>query len=92
MLYWGSGCGAVGRAVVPDTRGPQFESSHRKLLYLCASNRIEKTKIKKKRPGIVQFFDTVLYDDSHELHLGQTVVVWKIRIFQNMGQASPLFV
>ena len=29
---WGSGCGAVGRAVASDTRGPGFESSHRQLL------------------------------------------------------------
>ena len=28
----GSGCGAVGRAVACDTRGPEFESSHRRLL------------------------------------------------------------
>ena len=28
----GSGCGAVGRAVAYDTRGPRFESSHRQLL------------------------------------------------------------
>ena len=28
----GSGCGAVGRAVAYDTRGPGFESSHRQLL------------------------------------------------------------
>ena len=32
--YWdlGSGCGAVGRAVASNTRGPGFESSHRQLL------------------------------------------------------------
>ena len=28
----GSGCGAVGRAVASDTRGPGFKSSHRQLL------------------------------------------------------------
>ena len=28
----GSGCGAVGRAVASNTRGPRFESSHRQLL------------------------------------------------------------
>ena len=28
----GSGCGAVGRAVAYDARGPEFESSHRQLL------------------------------------------------------------
>ena len=26
----GIGCGSVGRAVASDTRGPQFESSHRR--------------------------------------------------------------
>ena len=31
----GSGCGSVGRAVASDTRGPQFESSHRqKFIYV----------------------------------------------------------
>ena len=28
----GSGCGAIGRAVASNTRGPGFESSHRQLL------------------------------------------------------------
>ena len=28
MMLLGSGCGSVGRAVAPDTRGPRFESSH----------------------------------------------------------------
>ena len=28
----GSGCGAVGKAVASNTRGPGFESSHRQLL------------------------------------------------------------
>ena len=32
ILRLGSGCGAVGRAVASDTRGPGFESSHRQLL------------------------------------------------------------
>ena len=31
----GSNCGSVGRAVASDTRGPQFESSHRqKIIYI----------------------------------------------------------
>ena len=49
----GSGCGAVGRAVASDTRGPQFESSHwqNSLIYLFTVNCIEKTKIKKKEAG-----------------------------------------
>ena len=50
----GSGCNSVGRAVASDTRGPRFESSHRQNLYwtLFTVNCIEKTKIKKKRPGM----------------------------------------
>ena len=31
-LKMGSGCGAVGRAVASDTRGPGFESNHRHIL------------------------------------------------------------
>ena len=51
----GSGCGSVGRVVASNTRDPWFKSSHRQkfsyiehLFTLC----IEKTKIKKKRPGM----------------------------------------
>ena len=33
--FMGSGCGAVGREVASDTRGPRFESSHRqKFIYI----------------------------------------------------------
>ena len=39
------------RAVASDTRGLQFESSHRENLFVPST---EKTKIKKKRPGIAQ--------------------------------------
>ena len=50
------GCGSVGRAVTFDARGPRFESSHRQTfisdIYLFTVNCIEKTKIKKKRPGM----------------------------------------
>ena len=31
---WGSGCGSVGRVVASDSRGPQFESSHRRKFIL----------------------------------------------------------
>ena len=52
----GSGCGSVGRAVISDTRGLQFESSHRQNpINLFTTNCIEKTKINKKRPGMVHF-------------------------------------
>ena len=46
----GSGCGAVGRAVACDTRGPGFESSHWQLLldiYLLLTV-CKKTKINKR--------------------------------------------
>ena len=33
----GSGCGAVGRAVASETRGPRFESSHRQNLYVLST-------------------------------------------------------
>ena len=54
----GSGCGSVGRTVAFDTRGPQFNSSHRQnfIEHLFIINCIEKTKINKKRPGMAHFF------------------------------------
>ena len=52
----GSCCGSVGRAVASDTRGLWFESSHRGIyiqdFYLPIVSCVEKTKIKKKRPGM----------------------------------------
>ena len=49
LSNYGSGCGSVGRAVASDTRGPQFESSHRQnFINTFTINCIEKTKIKKK--------------------------------------------
>ena len=32
MLVLGQWCGAVGRAVASNSRGPRFESSHRQIL------------------------------------------------------------
>ena len=56
----GSGCGSVGRAVASDPRGPRFEFSHwqtfKSKIYLFTVNCIEKTKIKKKRPGMAHFY------------------------------------
>ena len=55
---WGSGCGAVGRAVAYDTRGPGFDSSHRQLLlniYLLLTV-CRKDKNKEKRPGMAHLF------------------------------------
>ena len=51
----GSGCGAVGRAVASDTRGPGFESSHRQLLLniylLLTVCRKDENKEKEARNG-----------------------------------------
>ena len=43
---------SVGRAVTLDTRGPQFESSHHKILYriFILMLTVEKAKVNKKRP------------------------------------------
>ena len=64
----GSGCGSVGRAVASNTRGSQFETSHRqKLLNICvlpSVNSIEKTKSKEKRPGMAHLKE-IGKSDSH---------------------------
>ena len=52
------GCGAVGRAVAYDTRGPGFESSHRQLLlniYLLLTV-CRKDEYKEKEAGKGPFF------------------------------------
>ena len=49
----GSGCGAVGRVLASNSRGPGFEFSHRQLL-LNINLLVEKTKRKKKTPGMAQ--------------------------------------
>ena len=54
----GSGCGAVGRAVAYDTRGPGFESTHWQLLlniYLLLTV-CRKDENKEKRSGMAHFF------------------------------------
>ena len=48
-----NGCVSVGLVVVSYTRGQWFESSHRRICITV--NCIEKTKIKKKRPGTAHF-------------------------------------
>ena len=57
-LEKGSGCGAVGRAVAFNTRGPGFESSHRQLLlniYLLLTV-CRKDENKEKEAGNGPFF------------------------------------
>ena len=44
----GSGCGSVGRAVAFDSRGPQFESSHRPNIYIyCQLYLKDENKVKR---------------------------------------------
>ena len=52
-----AGCGSVGIAVTSHIRGPQFESSHRRVFdeYLFTVNCIGKTNMKKKRPARAHF-------------------------------------
>ena len=50
----GSGGGSVGRAVASDTRDLQLESQHWQTFIYQLYIEIEKTKIKKKRPGMAQ--------------------------------------
>ena len=55
----GRGCGSVGRAVAPDTRGPQFESSLRPtlnwtLIFLLST--VLKRRNKEKDAGNGPFF------------------------------------
>ena len=56
MIVVGSGGGSFGRVVSSDSRGPQFESSHRqKFIMNIYCQLYWKTKIKKKRPGMAHF-------------------------------------
>ena len=62
--FLGSGCGAVGRAVAYDTRGPRFESSHRQLLlniYLLLTV-CRKDENKEKRPGMAHLLKNTILD------------------------------
>ena len=61
MIWQGSGCGSVGRAVAPDTKGTRFESSHRqKFIYVLniylLSTVYWKDKNKEKEAGNGPFF------------------------------------
>ena len=61
IVQMGSGCGAVGRAVASDTRGPGFESSHRQLLlniYLLLPV-CRKDENKEKEAGNGPFFKKI---------------------------------
>ena len=58
-LLGSGGDGSVGRAVASDTRDPRFESSHRQTFieHLFTVNCVEKTKMKKKRPGMAHLLN-----------------------------------
>ena len=48
----GSGCGSVGRAVASYTRGPRFNSSHRRnFIHIFIINCIEKTEKREADNG-----------------------------------------
>ena len=79
---FGSGCGSVGRAVASNSRGPPFESSHRQefIYWTFTVNRIEKTKVKKKRPGMAHLkkidYD---FDTSGQSYNSSTIVNYDSR-------------
>ena len=61
-LYLGSGCGSVGRVVASDSRGPQFESSHRQKFILNIYCQLYwKDKNKEKEAGNGPFLKKKLY-------------------------------
>ena len=62
-------CGSVGKTFASDTRGSWFESSRRQNLYqtFFTVNCIEKTKIKKKRPGIAHFLTMIRTRQSNAM-------------------------
>ena len=65
--FLGSGCGAVGRAVAYDTRGPRFKSSHWQLLlniYLLLTV-CRKDENKDKRPGMALLFRKKIYKKNN---------------------------
>ena len=47
LLRSGSGCGSVGRAVAPETRGLRFESSHRR--QKCSKEKVLLLTAEKKK-------------------------------------------
>ena len=57
IFLLGSGCGSVGKAVVSDTRGPRFESSHRRTFYWTLLIQLcRKDENKEKEAGNAPFF------------------------------------
>ena len=52
-IFLGRGCGLVGRVVASNTRDLRFEFSDRQIV--SNINCIEKTKMRKKSPGMAHF-------------------------------------
>ena len=69
----GSGCGAVGRAVACNTRGPGFESSHQQLLLniylLLTVCRKDKNKEKRGREWPIKIDLRIVIVDRHVFRL-----------------------
>ena len=68
----GSGCGAVGRAVASNTRGPGFESSHWQLLsniYLLLTVCRKDENKEKKRPRMAHLKKTNQLNRVLKFHL-----------------------
>ena len=81
----GSGCGAVGREVTSDTRGPRFESSHRQLLlniYLLLTV-CRKDENKEKEAGNGPFFKKMLYDLKLRCYIMLTRIFKPIRFLNH---------
>ena len=57
LATWGSGCGAVGRAVASNTRDTRFQSSRRQfnLLSIVLNKLYRKDENKEKGPRMAQF-------------------------------------
>ena len=74
IYLFGSGCGAVGRAVASDTRGHGFESSHQQLLlniYLLLTV-CRKDKNKEKETGNGPFFQKKIIYLTDSVICGQS--------------------
>ena len=76
-IFWGSVCGSVGRAVTFDTRGPQFVRK-KCIEQLFTVNCIEKTKIKKKRPGMAHSKTSRILKFWRSICVARLYYLWKV--------------
>ena len=87
---WTSGCGSVGRVVASDTRGLRFESSHRQnFIHVFTINCVEKTKIKKKGPGMAPFLKKPKKQLNQKCSLKFQLSEWNVYV-SNSSNLSPL--